>query len=309
MTVVTLVGDALTQLRTIRDGSVQECVTSPPYWGLRSYLPADHPAKAFEIGAEKDPEQYIANLVAVFREVRRTLTKDGTAWLNLGDSYNRSAKGSNGSRSTLSKQAFHAKRGANDERFRSRGLLSGLAAKQLLMIPERVAMALQADGWWLRSKVVWAKTNGMPSSVTDRPSTSYEHVFLLSKSARYFYDNRSVRLPLMPSSVERLSQVLDEQRGSNRANGNTRADRPMKAVRFGGTKYADGDRAAGQENAGNLGALRDAQRKADARAERDGASGGGIAALHAAEKRERERVGSEGRTYSGNEWRPSGSGL
>ncbi len=133
----------------IPDSSVHCCVTSPPYWGLRDY------GEAGQLGAEKTPEAYVANMVNVFREVRRVLRDDGTLWLNLGDSYG--------------------------------------AGKNLAGIPWRVALALQADGWYLRSDIIWAKPNPMPESVRDRPTKAHEYLFMLTKSPRYFFDQEAVR--------------------------------------------------------------------------------------------------------------------
>jgi len=146
-----LVGDVRERLRELPDASVQCCVTSPPYWGLRDY------GQDAQIGLEQTPDKYVAQMVDVFREVRRVLRDDGTLWLNLGDSY------------------------ASD--------------KQLSGIPWRVAFALQADGWWLRQDIIWHKPNPMPESVTDRCTKAHEYVFLLSKSARYFYDADAISEP------------------------------------------------------------------------------------------------------------------
>jgi DNA modification methylase len=161
-------------LRTLPDESVHCCVTSPPYFGLRDY------GVAGQIGLEPSPEQYIAELVAVFREVRRVLRKDATLWLNLGDSY--AVRNPTGFR-----PGNEAKNGGASNK-NGVGIVSGSKAKDLLMIPARVALALQADGWWLRSDIIWAKPNPMPESVRDRPTSAHEHVFLLAKAERYFFD-------------------------------------------------------------------------------------------------------------------------
>lgn len=176
-----LIGDCRAILPTLEAASVHCCVTSPPYYGLRDY------GVARQIGLESSPDAYIAELVAVFREVRRVLRDDATLWLNLGDSYSAHP----GQRKTTDaagpKQTTNA--GAIGTASRS---VNGLAAKQLLMIPARVAMALQADGWWLRSEIIWIKPNPMPESVTDRPTSAHEKIYLLTKSARYFYDAQAV---------------------------------------------------------------------------------------------------------------------
>lgn len=165
----------------ITDSMVQCCVTSPPYWGLRDY------GTAGQIGLEQTPDAYVAELVAVFREVRRVLRDDGVLWLNLGDSYAMGTKGSSGKGD---KQRSNAGTLIEDRRW---SVPSGLKAKDLVGIPWRVAFALQADGWYLRSDCIWHKPNPMPESVTDRPTKAHEYVFLLSKAERYFYDAKAIQ--------------------------------------------------------------------------------------------------------------------
>ena len=181
---------------------MQCVVTSPPYWGLRDY------GVGGQLGLEATPEAYVENMVAVFREVRRVLRDDGTVWLNLGDSY-AVGKGNPGPNSADAKNA--ARRGwsrPNDWR------VPGLKPKDLVGIPWRVAFALQADGWWLRSDIVWSKPNPMPESVTDRPTRAHEFIFLLSKEARYFYDADAIREPFTESSLARINQpTFDQQTG------------------------------------------------------------------------------------------------
>ena len=181
-------GDALDLLRREPDESSHCIVTSPPYWGLRSYLRAGDPAKPMEMGSEPTPEQYVARLVDVFREARRVLRRDGTLWLVLGDSF---ASGGCGSRDP----ERWPKQSRNDHAPVYTKRHAGLPGKSLLGIPWRVAFALQDDGWLLRSDIVWAKTAPMPESVHDRPTRSHEFVFLLAKSGRYFYDGDAVREP------------------------------------------------------------------------------------------------------------------
>lgn len=178
-----LVGDSRKILPTIPDGSIQCCVTSPPYWGLRDY---DHDA---QIGAEPSPEQYVASLVDVFREVRRTLRKDGTLWLNIGDGYAR-----NGGTGNCGPNAVVG----NTRRLIQKRNCKvpdcwGLKDRDLMGLPWRVAFALQADGWILRSKITWLKKCAMPESVKNRPTSATEEVFLFSKSIGYFYDQDGVR--------------------------------------------------------------------------------------------------------------------
>lgn len=176
-----LVGDCRARLAELDAGSVQTCVTSPPYFGLRDY------GHAGQIGLEPTPDEYVREMVAVFREVRRVLRDDGTLWLNLGDSYNaspgtkRQSRPGGGGDKTADEEAW----GVGERR---RVLGDGLKPKDLIGIPWRVAFALQADGWYLRSDIIWAKPNAMPESVRDRPTRSHEYIFLLSKSERYHYD-------------------------------------------------------------------------------------------------------------------------
>ena len=180
-------GDVLERLREMPDESVHCVVTSPPYWGLRDY------GEPGQIGLEPTPEEYVEKMVEVFREVRRVLRGDGTLWLNLGDSYVASrgqgiVPGEGGS--VNSRASF---RRDKESVIPDRGRVLGMKPKDLVGIPWRVAFALQADGWWLRSDIIWAKPNPMPESVTDRPTKAHEYVFLLTKSARYFYDADAIR--------------------------------------------------------------------------------------------------------------------
>jgi DNA modification methylase len=177
----------------LRDGCVQCVVTSPPYWGLRDYH-ADA-----QIGLEPTPDAYVAALVAVFREVWRVLRDDGTVWLNLGDSYNSSSQ-FNHDVSGLSSGARYSE-GTPTQWPGHRALIPGLKSKDLVGIPWRVAFALQADGWYLRSDIIWHKPNPMPESVSDRPTKAHEYVFLLAKSARYAYDAAAIAEPLAESTV------------------------------------------------------------------------------------------------------------
>lgn len=183
MSVEVLVGDSRQMLGTLDASSVQTCVTSPPYFGLRDYgVPR-------QIGLEASVDEYVAQLVAVFREVRRVLADDGTLWLNLGDSYN---------------------------------------GKQLAGVPWRVAFALQADGWLLRSDIIWQKPNPMPESVRDRPTKAHEYVFLFAKNERYLYNANAIAEPVTASTLVRVNQpTLSRQAGSTRQPG--KSNGPMKA--------------------------------------------------------------------------------
>ncbi|GAB6036192.1 hypothetical protein JCM15519_07510 [Fundidesulfovibrio butyratiphilus] len=190
-----LIGDVLDMLASLPDESVHCVVTSPPYWGLRDY------GVAGQIGLEPTIDEYLARMVAVFREVRRVLRRDGTLWLNMGDSYAGSwgAQGRQGKSGVAGRSGCAARLiAAAAKRESGTGSLSqtpGLKAKDLVGQPWRLALALQADGWWLRSDIIWSKPNPMPSSVTDRPGVAHEYVFLLTKSAKYFYDAEAVRVP------------------------------------------------------------------------------------------------------------------
>jgi DNA modification methylase len=195
-----LVGDVLERLADLPDASVQTVVTSPPYWGLRDY------GAEGQIGLEPTPEAYVERMVEVFRGVRRVLRDDGTVWLNLGDSYAGSGPSGASYQSETTKR--RAEGDGTDGAFRvskrlaDRGLTyaekkpvppPGLKPKDLVGIPWRVAFALQADGWYLRSDIIWSKPNPMPESVTDRPTKAHEMLFLLAKSPRYFFDADAVR--------------------------------------------------------------------------------------------------------------------
>lgn len=179
------IGDAIEVLKTLPDESVQCCVTSPPYYGLRDY------GVVGQLGLEKTPEDYVSKMVEVFREVKRVLRNDGTLWLNIGDSYSGSFsnKYSVTNKNSMSAHAGHILGGKE----KATGIVDGLKAKDLIGIPWRLAFALQSDGWWLRQDIIWSKPNPMPESVTDRCTKAHEYIFLLSKSARYYYDNEAIK--------------------------------------------------------------------------------------------------------------------
>lgn len=199
-------GDCLAVLRQLPENSVHCCVTSPPYWALRSYLPDDHPDKALEIGQEATLEEYVERLVEVFRQVRRVLRPEGTLWLNLGDSYAHGRTGGNGATGGRDKSSLSSPMPPTGTTPVRKPMPSYLKPKDLLGIPWRVALALQADGWWLRSAIPWIKTNSLPESVTDRPTAAHEYLFLLSKSRRYYYDPDAIRLSYAPDSVARAGR-------------------------------------------------------------------------------------------------------
>lgn len=183
-------GDALEVMRGWPDAFVQCCVTSPPYWGLRDY------GVAGQLGLERTPDEYVAKMVEVFREVRRVMKEDGVLWLNVGDSY---ATGGHGGHQASTKGAlpisFHGHRPRHGDRIPRHVPPNGLKPKDLVGVPWMLAFALRADGWYLRRDIIWSKPNGMPESVTDRPTSSHEYIFILSKSERYFYDAEAIKEP------------------------------------------------------------------------------------------------------------------
>ena len=189
MTVTILRGDCRDVLKTLPERSVQACVTSPPYYGLRSYLPEGHADKHREIGLEPTPGAYVAEMVAVFREVRRVLRDDGVLFLNIGDSYHnlRTHMGRGAPTNTVHRGTARDGTEGFGRTNRSHRL-PGIKDKDLIGVPWMLAFALRADGWFLRSDIIWHKPNPMPESVRDRPTSAHEHVFLLSKRGAYFYD-------------------------------------------------------------------------------------------------------------------------
>lgn len=200
------IGDALDQLRVVPDKFVQCIVTSPPYWGLRDY------GVTGQIGLEPTPADYIDRMVQVFEECRRVLRPDGTCWVVMGDSYfNPRIGGSRGSKSTINsahgqnavkdaKRAQYSPKqtqgAAPDLSPSRRSAIPGLKPKDLVGMPWRLALALQSAGWYLRSDIIWEKATPMPESVRDRPTTSHEHVFLLTRSERYKFDAQAISEPV-----------------------------------------------------------------------------------------------------------------
>jgi DNA modification methylase len=208
-----LIGDAIERLSELPDDSVGCCITSPPYFGLRDYgMPG-------QIGLEPTPDEYVARMVGVFAAVRRVLADDGTLWLNLGDSYAAARGGTHppaetlaGGRGGYTEDGGRVNRSRHDGYNPTRNATAiGLKHKDLIGIPWRVALALQAAGWYLRSDIIWHKPNPMPESVTDRPTCSYEHVFLLAKSAAYYYDAEAIAEPSTGRGSD-FCQTYDEAR-------------------------------------------------------------------------------------------------
>ena len=196
-----IVADVSAGLASLPDGSAQCVVTSPPYWGLRDY------GIAGQIGLEETPDLYLDRIVEVFREVRRVLRPDGTLWLNLGDCYvdgggSRKARYGAGDR-RVTRETSRRDRAA----VTTRTPVAALKPKDMVGIPWRVAFALQADGWWLRSDIIWSKPNPMPESICDRPTKSHEYLFLLARSERYFYDQEAIAEPVAADTSARLMRA------------------------------------------------------------------------------------------------------
>lgn len=237
MSVRFLLGDCLASLRSLPDESVHCCVTSPPYFGLRDY------GCDGQIGLEPTPDEFVAALVEVFREVRRVLRDDGTVWLNLGDSYSGSGKGvwnASEERKSAVKETYRPS--VNPVKTET-----GLAQKQLIGIPWRVAFALQADGWYLCQDIIWHKPNPMPESVTDRCTKAHEYVFLLSKSPKYYFDSAAIKEPAVQAGRVRSDKmggnkgdVVNHSPGSTFTGSDTRnrrsvwtvATKPFKGAHF-----------------------------------------------------------------------------
>lgn len=218
----------------MENNSVDCCVTSPPYWALRNY------GVDGQLGMEHTPEEYVANMVKVFNEVRRVLKPEATLWLNIGDTYY-GGKGSNGASMAYSNNANVINKKAllatapgeirpNDRK------IEGLKPKDLVGIPWMLAFALRSAGWYLRQDIIWHKPNPMPESVTDRCTKSHEYIFLLSKSPKYYFDQQAILEPCSPNTHARLSQDVQNQIGSNRAYGGSKSNGNMKAV---GRKSSD----------------------------------------------------------------------
>jgi DNA modification methylase len=200
MLIQTLQGDCREILKTLPDNSVNCCVTSPPYFGLRDY------GAAGQIGLEETPAEFVRVMVEVFKEVKRVLRPDGTLWLNLGDTYSTDGKWGGGK--TNAGKNYTSFAGG----YRSIKKETGLPGKQLLGIPWKVAFALQDDGWFLRSDIIWHKPNPMPESVLDRPTKSHEYIFLLTKFSKYYYDAASIREPLKPKTLTTFGTTRKEKK-------------------------------------------------------------------------------------------------
>ena len=229
MTVRILRGDVRDRLRDLPDESVHCVVTSPPYYGLRDY------GMDGQIGLEESPAAFLAVMVDVFREVRRVLRADGTAWVNMGDTYcagtrtsydHTSANKGNRATSGMSRVARKAPTtGVNAGTWErseidggARIIAPGFKAKDLMGMPWRLALALQEDGWYLRCDIIWHKPNPMPESITDRPTKAHEYLFLLAKSERYYYDAKAIQEPLLsgPSDLKKMVEQEDRIGGKHK---------------------------------------------------------------------------------------------
>ncbi len=202
-------GNCLDTLKGLPDASIHMCVTSPPYWGLRNYGHDE------QLGMESTPEAYVAGMVTVFREVRRVLHDTGTLWINIGDSYaSTPTKGQSTKPSKMTGGRANQLAGMD----RPNKVVGDLKQKDLVGIPWMLAFALRADGWYLRSDILWSKKNCMPESVTDRPTKSHEYIFLLAKKPTYFYDAEAVKEPNTsgPSDIKKMVEQKERYGGKHK---------------------------------------------------------------------------------------------
>ena len=223
MSILIYQGNCLNTLKKIESQSINTCITSPPYWGLRDYDESE------QLGLEETPEEFVNNLVGVFQEVKRVLRDDGTVWLNLGDSY--ASNQSSGDR--VSK--YSAKQSTNKGKLGGKQKVPhGHKSKDLIGIPWRVAFALQQDGWYLRQDIIWHKPNPMPESVKDRCTKAHEYIFLLSKSVKYYFDNEAIKEDSIyaPDKTHEVEREKGYYKGkwSNPEKG-SRHDGSFKAIR------------------------------------------------------------------------------
>ena len=212
-------GDAREVLRSLPDSSVQCCITSPPYWGLRDY------GVEGQLGLEPTPSAFVAALAEVFDEVRRVLSADGTLWLNISDTY----IGYHGNRNAVGGVSSSDRRGYRENMRRTSVSADNLKNKDMAGIPWRLAFALQSAGWYLRADIIWHKPNPMPESVQDRPTRAHEYLFLFSKASRYHYDATAIAEPLADSSRARLAQDIFSQEDTSRAHGGRKLNGNLKA--------------------------------------------------------------------------------
>jgi len=235
--------DAIAWLKTLPDNSVNCCVTSPPYYGLRDY------GVDGQIGLEETPELFVEKMVEVFREVRRVLRKDGTLWLNLGDTYGTTSKNRTEAQIRTNTSSITGKNPLAGSK-KQRTIQNGIKQKDLIGIPWMVAFALRADGWYLRQDIIWSKPNPMPESVTDRCTKAHEYIFLLSKSAKYYYDAEAIKTQITDATVLRFNQNVESQIGSKRAQGKTNGN--MKPVLKGYNHRGGGEDKKFNGHSGNF---------------------------------------------------------
>jgi DNA modification methylase len=213
-----LQGNVFDKLKELNDNSIDCVVTSPPYWGLRDYGVDD------QLGLEPTYQEHIKNIVNLFKQIKPKLKDSATVWLNYGDCYATAKNGRDASNII-----------GDDRTFRNKpfSTIQGkLKNKDLVMMPNRIAIALQDDGWWIRSEIIWHKPNPMPESIKDRPTSSHEKIWLITKSKNYYYDHESIKEPVKNSSKIRLNQNIENQKGSTRANGGMKSNGNMKAVGY-----------------------------------------------------------------------------
>ena len=217
MNIKILQGNCIETLQKLDDKSINTCITSPPYWGLRNYNDEEK-----QLGMEDTPEEFVDNLVKVFREVKRVLRDDGTVWLNLGDSY------SSGGRTTTTNQSL---RGNKDYGVTRPKPSKGIKPKDLIGIPWRVALALQQDGWYLRQDIIWHKPNPMPESVKDRCTKAHEYIFLLSKNVKYHFDNEAIKEDSKYHGKDKRSDKGNiRYEGKRTSNKNTKAQQSFVTI-------------------------------------------------------------------------------
>jgi len=210
-----LQGNCIDKIKELEDNSIDCVVSSPPYFGLRDY------GVDGQFGLEKTYQDYLANTVKIFKTFKPKLKDNATIWWNVGDSY------SSGKRKTTINQFL---RGNKNYGVTRTPVQDGIKEKDLLIIPNRVAIALQDEGWYIRSEIIWHKPNPMPESVRDRPTSCHEKIWLITKSKKYYYDSDAIREPLAASSLNRLNQNIKNQKGSSRGNGGMKSNGNMKAV-------------------------------------------------------------------------------
>lgn len=232
------IGDIFDRLAEIPDESIDCVVTSPPYWGLRDY------GVEGQLGLEPTLAEHIDTVIRYCREIKRVLKPSGTFWLNYGDCY---ATSPNGRSAAKTKELSDDDRTFRDKPFST--IQGKMKAKDLCMVPNRIAIALQDDGWFVRSEIIWAKPNPMPESIKDRPATSHEKIFLLTKAPRYFYDGAAVKQGCSANTHARTSKDLAKQEMKHRANGGGKTNGPMRAVVEGSTRKlaAEGQNMIGQK--------------------------------------------------------------